>query len=147
MAYRLVTEGGVADLATRLPQAENEWVGEKSLVELRLHFRLRFPGFEQTASLVDYELRRYGITPWPGEWRLIEPDPEEPVWYVRWQRGVAWAGVIVSVLWAMVVLAAVLLIWRLFVFVKEEYPWLIPVLSIGAVVLILASARPREAPT
>ena len=97
MEYRLVAQGNASDFRTAVPRAEEEAVPEGSRVELQVHFRFRFPGFEELAGSVDYSLRnQYRVTPWPGEWRIITVDPEQPIWYVRWVKGVVWASVIVS---------------------------------------------------
>ena len=149
MAYQEVGSGTAGDLKTRLPALE-ELLQEGNKCELRLTFQGRFLGFNQAAWLVNWGLETGGVTPWPGEGDLVFLDPVQPVWYVRWVKGIAWLPVIVAALLAVVAVMAYLTVWQLLRVVPEAVrPWVAIAIAGGVGLaglgLLIASLRGRRA--
>lgn len=142
MRYKLIYEGtGVSELREKLPQLEAQHVPEGGLAELVIDFRYRFPGFDNIAILVNDNLRRHmGVTPWPGTYQIVYVDPDHPRWYIRWQKGAAWAAYIVAALVAIAVIVVTIGGWRLLQAIPtiiEEYEWLVPVAVVGTLAVLL----------
>lgn len=150
MAYRyeMVASGSPEEI-TRIIRAEEQHIPEGGLAELRLTFRFRFPGFEAAADQAYSELARKGVRPWPDGRRLVEADPNLPVWYVRWRKGAPWAPVVVA---AIIAVAVLLIVWMLYRVVQpaaevitQKYPWVIPILVVGGIAALLAWSPPSRA--
>lgn len=142
MRYELVYEGTSAEeLKAKLPELEEKQIPEGGLVELVLNFRYRFPGFENVAILVNDNLRKHiGVTPWPNSYQIVYVDPDHPTWYIRWRKGLAWAPLIVSTLWAIAIIVVTIAGWRLLRAIPtviEEYEWLVPVAVVGTLAVLL----------
>lgn len=136
MNYIQVAAGAAADLQ-RVIAAEEQHIPEGGLAELRVRFRVRFPGFESAAQEAGASLAAHGVKPWPGQWRLVTADAREPVWHVRWQKGLPWAWAVVAVLAAVVILV---LAWFFYKVVRpvvevivEKYPWAMPLFTVSLV--------------
>lgn len=136
--YEQIAFGNSANLQN-VVAAEEQYIPEGGLAELRINFRYRFPGFGTLAQETHSALSRSGVVPWPGEWRIVFADPSAPVWYIRWKKGSPWAPVVLA---AIVTLAIFIVAWTLFKVFKPtmdviagDYPWLIPVLIIGGFIV------------
>ncbi len=141
--YRFVRDGTPANLQADLPGLEADNIPEGGLAEIRLEFKTRFPGFENVAISFDKRLRNnHGVLPWPGAYQVVYVDPAQPVWYIRYEKGLAWAIYIVA---ALVAIAAILIImrgWKFFSVVAKEVdknPWMIPVVLVGSMGLLLVN--------
>lgn len=142
MRYELIYEStSTEELRTKLPELEERHVPEGGLVELVLNFRYRFPGFENVAVLVNDNLRKHiGVTPWPNSYQIVYVDPDRPTWYIRWRKGLVWAPLIVSALWAIAIIVVTIGGWRLLratATLVEEYEWLVPVAVVGTLAVLL----------
>ena len=149
MAYELVGSGTAGDLKEKLPLLE-ERLKEGDRCELRLTFQNRFLGFNQAAWLVNWGLKQAGVTPWPGEEDLVLLDPVQPLWYIRWVKGVGWLAVILAALVAVVAVMAYLTVWQLLRVVPEEVrPWIALAIAGGVALaglgLLIAGLRGRSA--
>jgi len=147
LKYELIYEGSPTELQSKLPALEEQHIPEGGMAELVLNFKYRWPGFENAAVIVnDNLLNNVGVTPWPGEYQIVYVDTTEPIWYVRWQKGAAWAAYVVAALAAIAIILLVLSSWKLLRVVPEvieRYPWLVPVAIVGGLLLFFLY-WPRE---
>lgn len=142
--YEMVAQGTPAQIEDII-RAEEQHIPEGGLAELKLQFRWRFPGFNTAAQEVNAQLTGRGVVPWPDEWKIVFPDPQQPVWYIRWKKGFPWAPVIVAAIVALVALLVAWFLYKVFVPVVQANPWLLPLLVLlGAGVLLLGSLAPPE---
>lgn len=121
---------------------EEQHIPEGGLAELVLSFRFRPPGFITECNLLDAALKRAGVTPWPGNDRIVYFEEEPPTVYIRWQRGVAWAPVVIAAIPVVLVTLLVLLtIWQFnravpVGQVMQQYPWLGALFMLGVTGLL-----------
>lgn len=116
--YTILASGSPTSL-NDIIELENTAIPEGGQAELKINFRTRFPGFDNLAQDTHVQLVNRGVRPWPEEWRLVFADPNEPVWYIRWQKGFPWAPVIVAVLIGLVILIASWAMYRVVKVVAE----------------------------
>ena len=145
--YDQVASGNSTDLQ-KIVQAEERYIPEGGLAELKIDFRLRFPGFENLAQETRNILSRVGVVPWPDEWRTVFVDPDQPIWYIRWKKGNPWAGAVTA---ALIVVTVAIVSWTLFHVFKPtldvitgNYPWLIPIIIVGGFVIYFQQQSKKE---
>ncbi|MGQ9698297.1 MAG: hypothetical protein ACUVRO_09915 [Armatimonadota bacterium] len=131
LAYRPIAKGTRDDIK-RVIDLELQHIPEGGLAELKLEFKSRVPGFETEAKVLNWTLAKKGVAPWPGQTQIVFVDPKQPVWYVRWRRGVPWAAIIIGAIVLLGLLFIAMIAWSFAQVVPvksiiEEYPWLVPV--------------------
>jgi len=131
MGYELLASGGILD-ATQFSQYESYLgEGDRGLVELDL----RLPVSQGVAAELESKLRQAGVT----DVRVVTASPMLRVYF---RKGFPWLAVIAATVLAMVVLAVMIVGWRLF---KEVVPpglqplagglGLVLLLTLGVVIL------------
>ncbi len=153
MVYEYLGEGNKFSLSEVGAMLEENEVGEGQLVELELTFSSRFSNFEGLAASLDTTLRHNIISgetikPWPGKYQVVFVDPERPVWYIRYRKGIAWIPIICGALIALAAAWIAFVAWRLLRAIAgafEMYPWVIPVVAVGVTGTIFLNALKRPA--
>jgi hypothetical protein len=121
---------------------EEQHIPEGGLAELVLKFRLRPPGFITECNLLDSALKKAGVTPWPGNDRLVYFEEDPATVYIRWQRGMAWAPIVLAAI--PIVLVTLLVLMTLWQFnravpvgqVMQQYPWVGALFMLGVTGLL-----------
>ena len=127
MAYQLVASGNVLALAN-LGQWESQLdEGDKALLELDL----RLPVSQDIASKLEEQLRQWGVP----EVRVTTASPMLKIFF---RKGFPWLAVLAAVILGLIVLAVLIVGWRLF---KEigailGEGGLVPALILGAGLLL-----------
>ena len=139
---RLVAEGW----ADELGQAEADELGlaEGSRVEFQAYFSYRFPFFEEAAAAFQATLMERGVPPWGSDVPLVEPNPVQPVWHIRYVKGLPWLGVVIIAALLALAVATLLYFWRLLVQVAKAAARILVGAALGGLALMVASKVVRE---
>ena len=125
MAWQEVAEGGVLDL-TNLGQYESQ-LDEGSSNWLQLF--LRMPVTPGVAADLENLLREAGV-------EGVRVTTSSPILNIYFKKGFPWLAVIAAIILASLVVAALVVSWKLFTMVPEAIrPWL-AVAGIAAVAII-----------
>ena len=125
MAYELVGSGGILD-AAELSQYEASLAeGQRGLLELDL----RLPVSASVAAQLENELRQRGVLD-------VSVSTASPMLRVSWRKGFPWLAVIAAVVLGLVILAILIIGWRIF---REVVPkGLQPLVGTGLIVAGIA---------
>lgn len=137
MAYKLVTTGSATDLA-QLDQYEDEFrEGDSGMLEVDL----RLPVSQGVASSLEDQLRKAGVE---GV-RVVTASPRLKIYF---NKGFPWLAVIAAIILGMLVIAILVVGWRLF---KQVVPEALQpavgtflLIAAAAVVLVLAIRGPPK---
>ncbi len=120
MAWQEVAEGGVFDLIN-LGQHESQLEeGSRNWLQLSL----RMPVSAGVAADIENILREAGV-------EGVRVTTSSPVLNIYFNKGFPWLAVIAAIILASLVVAALVISWKLF----TEVPGAIPYLAIGGIVL------------
>jgi len=137
MPWEEVAEGPVWTLGS-LSQYENELEeGSRNLLELDL----RLPVSKDVARQLEDTLKDAGV-------EGVRVTTASPMLKIYWRKGFPWLLVIVAAILGLIVLAALIISWRLFTYIGAIAPAAIPLMAIagiGLLVLIGVSMVRRKA--
>ena len=148
VAYTQIAEGDKYSFGTGVEAAVETQVEEGGMVEVKMTFSFRFSGFETLAVIYENNLRSQQqegeyIQPWDGNYQLVYVDPDKPVWYVRYKKGIAWGVWLAASLIVLGVAWAAFSLWQLFKAIPSiipSAPWLVPVIGVGLITVALLNA-------
>lgn len=94
MASVVLSEGTKYELATNANYAIEQYALEGERIEVKLTFDSRFSGFENAAIILENNLRSgeengEKMNPWPGNYQIVYVDPQQPIYYIRYLKGVS----------------------------------------------------------
>jgi len=127
MSWEQVAEGPFWSLADVGQYEEELPEGSRNLLELDL----RLPISQEIVSELESILRDAGV----AEVRVTTASPMVKIY---WRKGFPWLPVIAAVVLGMIVLAVLIVGWRLLTYIGAEAPGAIPLLLIAGVVLGVA---------
>lgn len=126
MAWELVAEGGVISLANLGQYEEHLPEGSRNLLELEL----RLPVTDGVAQTLEDVLKDAGV----ADVKVV--NFQNPHLRIYFTKGFPWLAMIVAAVLASLVIAALVIAWRLFTYVGGIAPEAIPLLALAAVAAI-----------
>ena len=125
MGWELVTQGDAIALAN-LGQYENYLQeGSRNLLELDL----RLPVTEGVAQTLEDALRDAGVM----DVRVTTASPKLKIYFTK---GFPWLAVIAAIILGLIVVAALVIAWRLFTYVGAVAPEAIPFLILAGIAVV-----------
>ena len=124
MSYQLIGSGGIIDVAQLSQYEDSLGEGQRALLELDL----RLPVSQGVANELESKLRQAGV-------EEVSVTAASPLLRIYFRKGFPWLAVIAATILSIVVLAVMIVGWRIF---KEVVPEeLQPMIGTAVIILLV----------
>ena len=123
--WELVAEGPAASLVYLGNYEDRLQEGSYNLLQLAL----RLPVSEGVAQSLEDALRNVGVED-------VRVETASPVLKIYFRKGFPWLAVIAGIILASLIVAALVISWKLLTYIGEVAPGAIPILALAAVAAI-----------